>query len=228
MRASATPRANAPETLATLPNQADTTVKDPPRNGLEHGSIHGNSPAPQANVRAGSESHNPNTSLSHTATTHIQGLNCITTPTPHHGVHTEGGTAADVGARPSQAGLNQKSSTGTSRAINEQDKDSPDYGEIVRQLQRLKRERKTQEQEIEAERKALPDTSALQESAEEATAREVELKRLAEEARQKAEVERSKLKDALTQKSRVIALEEQLERLRRSSHSLRLQLEIDD
>jgi len=109
-----------------------------------------------------------------------------------------------------------------------QDKGNLDYGVIVQELQRLKRERKTIEQEVEMEREALPDTNALQKSADQATAKEAEAARLAEEARQQAETERSRLQEALARRSRMVALDEQLQHIRQSSLSLRLRLDIDD
>jgi hypothetical protein len=52
--------------------------------------------------------------------------------------------------------------------LGQYDKDEPDYGQIVRQLQRLKREQKLQAQKIEAGYNSLPDVNTLTQSASDA------------------------------------------------------------
>lgn len=180
----------------------------------------------QANEPGGTEAQGTDKFPNQNSVTQTQALVNIGTSASQDSQHGEVGTAEGFEARPSPAELGQQSNDTSNGG--KHGKDARDYEGIVRELQRLKRERKTQEQAIEEGRKAMPDTSLLQKRADEATARELELIHLTEEARQKAEAERRKSKDALAQKARMTALEKQLEQLRLSSHNLRLKLDIDD
>lgn len=226
-----TPNANTLATTSTLQDQADATVEDSPRNDLEqertHIHSHPESRGPEANPLTGYATQNTTTSLSSAPTTHAQVVSRIGALSTQGDEHAQGASTAIPAAVPSQA-VSSREPTVVSVVTSGQDKGNLDYGVIVQELQRLKKERKTLEQEVETERKALPDANALQKSADQATAREAEAARLAEGARQQAETERSRLKEALARRSRMVALDEQLQHLRQSSHSLRLRLDIDD
>lgn len=187
-RASPTPNANTLATPSTLQDRAEATVGNPPRNvcnGSEHEHTHihrhSQSHGPETNPPAGYETQNTTTSLSSPPTTHAQIVSRVGAPSTQGGEHAQRASTAIPAAARSQ-GVSIRESTVASAATSGGDKENPDYGEIVQELQRLKRERKTLEQEVETERKALPDTNALQETADQATAREAEAARLAEEA----------------------------------------------
>jgi membrane protein involved in colicin uptake len=113
-------------------------------------------------------------------------------------------------------------------------KDEPDYGQIVRELHRLKQERKMQEQKIEAGRNSLPDVDNLTRSASDAQ-RAVdraqraadEAQRLADVAQCAAETANKAVEDAEAKQSQLVADELYFERLTEDSNSLRAQLDID-
>jgi hypothetical protein len=113
-------------------------------------------------------------------------------------------------------------------------KDEPDYGQIVRELHRLKQERKMQEQKIEAGRNSLPDVDNLTRSASDAQ-RAVdraqraadEAQRLADVAQCDAETANKAVEDAEAKQSQLVADELYFERLTEDSNSLRAQLDID-
>jgi hypothetical protein len=98
---------------------------------------------------------------------------------------------------------------------------------IVQELQSLKKQRVTWRKSIAVQRKAMPDIIALRRRAEKASMEELEMARMAEEARQKAEAERSNVQDAVEQGHRLIASEQALSQNRHRSYTLMRQLGID-
>lgn len=76
----------------------------------------------------------------------------------------------------------------------------------------------------------MPDIKALSQCAEKATAEEMELVRIAEEAARKAEDERSKLRGAMEQEYRLKASEQGLSQNRYRAYHLmrRLGIDVDD
>jgi hypothetical protein len=114
------------------------------------------------------------------------------------------------------------------------DKDEPDYGQIVRELHRLKQERKLQAQKIEAGHSSLPDVNTLTQSASDAQraadgAQRAadEAQRIADEAQRAAETAKKAVEDAQAKRSELAADRLYLEKLTRDSTSLRAQLDID-
>jgi hypothetical protein len=112
--------------------------------------------------------------------------------------------------------------------------DEPDYGQIVRDLHRLKQKRKIQEQKIEANHNSLPDVNTLTQSANEAkrAANEaqraaVEAQRIANEAQRAAETAEKAVEDAQAKQSQLAADERYLQKLTHDSHILRARLDID-
>jgi hypothetical protein len=112
--------------------------------------------------------------------------------------------------------------------------DEPDYGQIVRDLHRLKQERKIQEQKIEAGHNSLPDFNTLTQSAneakraaDEAQRAAVEAQRIADEAQRAAETAEKAVDDAQAKQSQLAAVERYLKKLTQDSHILRAQLDID-
>lgn len=113
-------------------------------------------------------------------------------------------------------------------------KDEPDYGQIVRELHRLKQECKLQAQKIDAGHNSLPDVSTLTQSANEAQraadeARRAadEAQRIADEAQRAAETATKAAEDAETRQSQLTADELYLKKLAQDSKFLRAQLDID-
>jgi len=113
-------------------------------------------------------------------------------------------------------------------------KDEPDYGQIVRELHRLKQERKLQAQKIEAGHDSLPDVNTLtqsasdaQRAADEAQRAADEAQRIADEKQRNAETANKAVEDAQAKQSQLAADKLYLERLIRDSTSLRAQLDID-
>lgn len=113
-------------------------------------------------------------------------------------------------------------------------KDEPDYGQIVRELHRLKRECKMQEQKIEAGRNSLPNVDTLTQSASDAQraadgAQRAadEAQRIADEAQRAAETAKKVLEDCEAKQSQLAADELHLGKLTDHSTSLRAQLDID-
>lgn len=113
-------------------------------------------------------------------------------------------------------------------------KDEPDYGQIVRDLHRLKQERKMHKQKIEAGRNSLPDVSTLTQSASDAqraadgaqrAAYEAQL--IADVAQRAAENAKKAVEHAEAKQSQLAADELYLEKLTEDSISLRAQLDID-
>jgi hypothetical protein len=124
--------------------------------------------------------------------------------------------------------------TGESRALAGSCEDSgqygqgePDYGQIVRDLHRLKQKRKMQEQKIEAGHNSLPDVSRLTQSASEAQRAADEAQRVADEAQRAAETAKKAVEDAQAKQSQLTADELYLEKLTQDSRILRAQLDID-
>lgn len=124
--------------------------------------------------------------------------------------------------------------TGESRALAGSCEDSgqygqgePDYGQIVRDLHRLKQKRKMQEQKIEAGHNSLPDVSRLTKSASEAQRAADEAQRVADEAQRAAETAKKAVEDAQAKQSQLTADELYLEKLTQDSRVLRAQLDID-
>lgn len=105
--------------------------------------------------------------------------------------------------------------------------DELDYGQIVRDLHRLKQERLKQEQKIQASQKGLPDVSTLTKSANEAQLAADEAQRVADEAHRAAETAKKAAEDAQVKKSQLAADKLYLEKLTQDSHVLRVQLDID-
>jgi hypothetical protein len=105
--------------------------------------------------------------------------------------------------------------------------DEPDYGQIVRDLHRLKQERKIQEQKIEAGHNSLPDVNTLTQSANEAKRAADEAQRAAVEAQRAAETAEKAVDDAQAKQSQLAAIERYLKKLTQDSHILRAQLDID-
>jgi hypothetical protein len=112
--------------------------------------------------------------------------------------------------------------------------DEPDYGQIVRDLHRLKQKRKIQEQKIEANHNSLPDVNTLTQSAneakraaDEAQRAAVEAQRIANEAQRAAETAEKAVEDAQAKQSQLAADERYLKKLTQDSHILRTQLDID-
>jgi hypothetical protein len=108
------------------------------------------------------------------------------------------------------------------------------YGQIVRNLHRLKQERKLQAQKIEAGHNSLPDVSTLTQSASDAQRAAdgaqrvaVEAQRIADEAQCAAETAKKAVEDAQEKQSQLAADKLHLEKLIRDSISLRAQLDID-
>jgi hypothetical protein len=114
------------------------------------------------------------------------------------------------------------------------DKDEPDYGQIVRELHRLKRERELQAQKIEAGHGSLPDVNTLTQSASDAQraadgAQRAadEAQRIADEAQRAAETAKKAVEDAQAKQSQLAADKLYLEKLNNDSASLRAELNID-
>jgi hypothetical protein len=113
-------------------------------------------------------------------------------------------------------------------------KNKLDYGQIVLDLQKLKQERKMQEQKIEAGHNSLPDVGTLTESASHAQraadgAQRAadEAQRIADEAQRAAESAKKAVEDAEAKQSQLAADKLYLEKLAEDSISLRAQLDID-
>jgi hypothetical protein len=113
-------------------------------------------------------------------------------------------------------------------------KDEPDYGHIVRELHRLKQERKLQAQKIEAGHNSLPDVNILtqsasdaQRAADEAQRAADEAQRIADEKQRNAETANKAVEDAQAKQNQIAADKLYLEKLIRDSTSLRAQLDID-
>jgi hypothetical protein len=113
-------------------------------------------------------------------------------------------------------------------------KGGPDYGQIVRELHRLKQERKLQAQKIEAGHNSLPDVNTLTQSASdaqraagEAQCAADEAQRIADEKQRNAETANKAVEDAQAKQSQLAAEKLYLEKLIRDSTSLRAQLDID-
>jgi hypothetical protein len=113
-------------------------------------------------------------------------------------------------------------------------KDEPDYGHIVRELHRLKQERKLQAQKIEAGHDSLSDVNTLTQSAsdaqcaaDEAQRAADEAQRVADEKQRNAETANRAVEDAQAKQSQLAADKLYLEQLIRDSTSLRVQLDID-
>lgn len=106
-------------------------------------------------------------------------------------------------------------------------KDEPDYGQIVRELHRLKQERKLQAQKIEAGHNSLPDVNTLAKSASDAQRAADEAQRAADEAQRAAETAKKTVEDAQAKQSQLAADKLYLEKLIRDVTSLRAQLDID-
>ena len=111
--------------------------------------------------------------------------------------------------------------TGESRALAGSCEDSgqygqgePDYGQIVRDLLKLKQERQMQDEKIEAGHNSLPDVSRLTQSADEA-------QRAADEAQRAAETAKIAVEDAQAKQSQLTADELYLEKLTQDSRVLR-------
>lgn len=117
----------------------------------------------------------------------------------------------------------------------EQDgQEEPDYGQIVRDLHRLKQERKMQERKIDAGHNSLPDLSTLiqsvneaQRAADEAQRKAKEAQRIAHEAQCAAKTAKKAVEDAEAKQSQLAADELYLQKLIRDSNSLRARLDID-
>lgn len=112
--------------------------------------------------------------------------------------------------------------------------DEPDYGQIVRDLRRLKHRRKVQEQKIEAEQNSLPDVSSLTTSAsdaqcaaDEAQHAADEAQRIADDARLTAETAKKAVEDAEVKHDQFAADKLDLAKLIQDSDILRAQLGID-
>lgn len=113
-------------------------------------------------------------------------------------------------------------------------KDEPDYGQIIRELHRLRQERKLRAQKIEVGQNSLPDVNTLTQSASDAQrAADVaqraadEAQRIADEAQRAAETAKKAVEDAQEKQSQLAADKLYLEKLIRDSTSLRVQLDID-
>ena len=113
-------------------------------------------------------------------------------------------------------------------------KDEPDYGQIVRDLRRLKHRRKVQEQKIEAEQNSLPDVTSLTTSASDAQCAADEAQRAADEAQRNAddarltaETAKKAVKDAEVKHDQLAADKLDLANLIQDSDVLRAQLGID-
>jgi membrane protein involved in colicin uptake len=113
-------------------------------------------------------------------------------------------------------------------------KDEPDYGQIVRDLRRLKHRRKLQEQKIEAEQNSLPDVTSLttsasdaQRAADEAQSAADEAQRIADNARLTAETAKKAVEDAELKHGQLAADKIDLAKLIQKSDVLRAQLGID-
>jgi hypothetical protein len=113
-------------------------------------------------------------------------------------------------------------------------RDEPDYGHIVRELHRLKQERKLQAQKIEAGHNSLPDVNTLtqsasdaQRAADEAQRAADEAQRIADEKQRNAETANKAVEDAQAKQNQLAADKLYLEKLIRDSTSLRAQLDID-
>lgn len=106
-------------------------------------------------------------------------------------------------------------------------KDEPDYGQIVRNLRRLKHTRKLQEQKIEADQNSLPDVTSLTKSASDAQRAADEARRAAEEAQRTAETAKNAVEDAEGKHAQLAADKLGLAKLTEESGLLRAQLGID-
>jgi hypothetical protein len=129
---------------------------------------------------------------------------------------------------------NEPTNTGKRRApanscddLKQNGKDEPDYGRIVRDLQELKKERKMQEQKIEAGHNSLPNVSTLIQSANDAQRAADEAQRIADEAQRAAETAKKAVEDAQAKQSELAADELHLQKLTQDSYLLRAQLGID-
>jgi hypothetical protein len=113
-------------------------------------------------------------------------------------------------------------------------KDETYYGQIVRNLHRLKQERKLQAQKIEAGHNSLPDVSTLTQSASDAQraadgAQRAadEAQRIADETQRAAEAAKKAVEDAQEEQSQLMADELYLKTLTQDACILRAQLDID-
>lgn len=100
-------------------------------------------------------------------------------------------------------------------------------GNMVRQLREWKGERERKQLNIESERNALPDVSALKESAARAYDKATELARLADEARQAADSACADFETAQYTAEKIAAAEREVEKLIRDSEEVREELGID-
>jgi hypothetical protein len=106
-------------------------------------------------------------------------------------------------------------------------KDEPDYGQIVRDLRRLKHRRKLQEHKIETEQNGLPDVTSLTTSASDAQCAADEAQRIADDARLTAETAKKAVEDAEVKHDQFAADKLDLAKLIQDSDVLRAQLGID-
>ena len=106
-------------------------------------------------------------------------------------------------------------------------KDEPDYGQIVRDLRRLKHRRKLQEQKIEADQNSLPDVTSLTTFASDAQRAADGARRAAEEAQRAAETAKKAVEDAEGKYAQLAADKLDLAKLTEESGLLRAQLGID-
>lgn len=105
--------------------------------------------------------------------------------------------------------------------------DELDCAQIMRDLRRLKQERKLLEQKINSGRNSLPATGTLTQSANEAERAAEEAQRIADEARRAAETAKKAVEDAQAKHHRLATDELHLEKLTQASYLLRAQLDID-
>jgi len=103
----------------------------------------------------------------------------------------------------------------------------PDFGAIVWELRRIKKEREAKELEIKKEHNAMPNLSALTQSAEGAQHAADEARRAADEAQAVAEAANKALENARAKKSQIAADELYVEKLICDSGLLRSKLGID-
>ena len=106
-------------------------------------------------------------------------------------------------------------------------KNEPDFGQIVRDLRRLKQERQLQEQKIEVDQNSLPDVDILTQSASDAQRAAYAAQRVADDARLTAETAKKAVEDAEVKHGQLAADKLDLAKLIQDSDELRAQLGID-
>jgi hypothetical protein len=156
---------------------------------------------------------------------HSQQLHPTEIPSHHDNEH---GTVAGNQEAISSLGDTDLETTDTAKAINQETGIEPDNLEILPKLQQNIQDRITRKRQIETDRIALPEISALKARVEGAETRHAEQIRIAEKAERLVMAVGSELKDALAKERQIAGDEQGLEQLIETSTVSQIRLGIDD